>query len=301
MHLLARSLVTGLTLVVVGTGSVVAQTSPYPVRHEELTTLWPSDAGGIKVVMSRTTIQPGVTMPPTRFNGEWASRVDSGVLTVTAIDGRAVGGDFALQERIAEDGMAELRPGNYFRHGPDTVMTWANIGDDPVVVLTTASLDADAEPMIEASAIEPATEPARPSRGPVKKRIVLEGPSKGLDGYRYQIIVRDHSGKLIGARVPREAELRFARGWLSFLEDGNIRIGPAAFIDGNVNEVLVTWITAVCGPVATIDIGKDVGAISVKDDSPGCDAAGMDATVALRFKGSYSAVDEIAAELIWPD
>lgn len=303
MRLLARALVMGLTLMVAGAGSVVAQTSPYPVRHEELSTLWPSGLGNDhEVIMGRTTIQPGVAMPLTRFNGEWAVRVDSGVLTVSGIDGPVLDGDFALEEQVVVAGQAELRGGNHFSFGPDATMVWANEGSQPVVILTTAVVDGSRDPMTEIDPDAADAEPTpQPFRGKVEKRVVLKGPSKGLDGYRYRIIIRDHSGKLVGARVPRESELRFARGWLSFLEDGVIRIGPAAFIDGNVNEVLVTWITAVCGPVATIDIGKDVGAIRVKDDSPGCDAAGMDATVALRFRGSYTAVDEIAAELIWPD
>jgi hypothetical protein len=76
-------------------------------------------------------------------------------------------------------------------------------------------------------------------------------------------------------------------------------VGPAAFVDGNVNEVLVTWLTGVCGPRATLDFGQDVAAITVIDRTPSCDAVGMEATVALRFKGSWTNVEDIESTLAY--
>jgi hypothetical protein len=181
-------------------------------------------------------------------------------------------------------------------------MTWGNEGTVPVVILTIAIVDGDVEPMVDADVVE--DRPYQPMRGQVRKRVAVIGAPLGYRDYRPRIVVRDRSGQLVGARLPKPSELRFV--WDSLLEsDERVTLGPVRSIDGNVNEVLVTWTTGVCGPVATIDIGKellpgkDVAAIKVTDRSPGCDLAGKEATVVLRFRGPWTSVEDIDARLVY--
>jgi hypothetical protein len=81
-----RSLIaSALTVLLVSPASapVDAQaSSPYPVRHEQLATLWRDELGDDYVSMGRTTIQPGAAMTPTRFTGDWVARIDTGELTL---------------------------------------------------------------------------------------------------------------------------------------------------------------------------------------------------------------------------
>ena len=107
-----------------------------------------------------------------------------------------------------------------------------------------------------------------------------------MTGDRYRITVADRSGRVIGARVPTQRELRFARVGYPPSDVQDIGIGPVAVIGPHVSEMLIQWGGTPCGPVVTVDVAKDLGAIRVIDRTPGCDAAGIEYWLVLRFRGA---------------
>jgi hypothetical protein len=119
--------------------------------------------------------------------------------------------------------------------------------------------------------------------GPAERRITLAGP--GETGDRYRITIADRSARVIGARVPTDRDLRFAGGGDPPVDYRDIGIGPVAYLDGNVRELLVWWMGTPCGPVVTVDLAQDLSAIRVVDRTGGYDAMGVSHAVVLRIRG----------------
>jgi hypothetical protein len=205
------------------------------------------------------------------------------VLTVMGIDGGAGSAGVTGNEEDPFEGSPSrvLTAGQSLWFGPDTVMTWENRGAVPLSALTTAIVDVASDSMV---VVDPAAHPDPTPRGKVVKRIVLTGPE--MTGDRYRITVADRSGRLIGARVPTQRELRFARVGYPPSDVQDIGIGPVARIGLHVFEMLIQWGGTPCGPVVTVDVAQDLGAIMVIDRSPGCDAAGVSYWLVLRFRGA---------------
>ena len=77
----------------------------------------------------------------------------------------------------------------------------------------------------------------------------------------------------------------------------DLGLGPVAYLDGNMRELLVRWMGTPCGPVVTLDVAKELSAIRVLDRTPGCDAAGVGYAVVLRLKGSVPSLIDIDGTL----
>jgi hypothetical protein len=260
------------------------------VTHELLGTSVPEDGTVGRIEMLRTTLAPGAKMPPTRFVGDWLVRVESGALTATLVDGAAgiKGATGADDDPIAQRSTRILGAERVLWSGPDAVLTWENRGIDPVIVLSAAVTRGEDVVMM---AVDPSARPGSAFRDRVVKRIVLTGP--GSTGDRYRIAVADRSGQVIGARVPTERELRFASGGEPARDYRDIGIGPVAYLEGNVRELLVRWNGTPCGPVVTVDVAKELSAIRVRDKTPGCDAAGVGYAVVLRLRGRLPSLVDI--------
>ena len=114
--------------------------------------------------------------------------------------------------------------------GPSDIQTWENQTTAPTVVLSSVLLRGEEDavtPMLRAQSPTP--------RARVAKRVVLTG---GGVGGRYRITVRDRSGHLTGARLPRNAELRFASG------------GPSLTLDYGSDPRAMSLLGAGSGPAA---------------------------------------------------
>lgn len=264
--------------------------APSGVTHEHLGATEPEDGTVGRIEMLRTTLAPGAKMPPTRFVGDWLVRVESGVLTATLVDGAAgiKGAAGAADDPIQQQSTRTLPAEQVLWSGPDAVLTWENRGSDPVIVLSTAVTRGEDVVMM---AVDPSARPGSAFRDRVVRRVVLTGP--GSTGDRYRITIADRSGQVIGARVPTERELRFASGGEPARDYRDIGIGPVAYLDGDVLELLVRWTGTPCGPVVTLDVAKEVSAIRVLDKTPGCDAAGVGYAVVLRLRGRVPSLVDI--------
>ncbi|MFO1539535.1 MAG: hypothetical protein ACKOTZ_03675 [Chloroflexota bacterium] len=233
-------------------------------------------------------------MPATRFVGDWLMRVQSGVITVTLVDGSAglwsaTGSGDDLVD-LGVDGAVDrpIGAGQVLWAGPDAVLTLENRGTDPTVVLSTVVTRGQDVVILP---VDPDASPGAAFRDPVVKRIVLSGP--GRSGDRFRITVADRSGRVIGARLPSASELRFAGGGDL---DGDVReldIGPVADLDRGTRELLVQWGGTPCGPVVTLDVARELDAIRLVDRTPGCDASGVGYAVVLRIRGRVPAPTEI--------
>jgi len=264
--------------------------APSGVTHELLGTTEPEDGTVGRIEMLRTMLAPGAKMPPTRFAGNWLVRVESGALTATLVDGAAgiEGATGADDDPIAQQSTRILGAERVLWSGPDAVLTWENRGSEPVIVLSTAVTRGEDAVMM---AVDPSARPGSAFRDRVVKRIVLTGP--GSTGDRYRIAVADRSGQVIGARVPTERELRFASGGEPARDYRDIGIGPVAYLEGNVRELLIRWTGTPCGPVVTVDVAKELSALRVRDKTPGCDAAGVGYTGVLRLRGRVPSLVDI--------
>lgn len=290
----------GLALVVatlVGSaGGTLAAEAPidreeFPgVIHERLSLSWPTSGFDDDLLMLiRTTLEPGASIPPSVFNGDWATSVASGTLSVTGVDGHVVvrrGGLNPGKTRM-------VAAGKSLESYDDAAMAWANEGTEPVVVLSAAMVDYDHDP-IRRFDEEPRFEDAFHHK--VVKRVVIEGIN-WLDE-PYKIIVRDRSGRLVDAREPSAAELHWLEAALPFPEEG-VAFGPDAFLRTDVWELMVRWNGGICGPDATIDIGTDVSAIRVNNRTRSrCDSVGAAQWLALTLKGERVEAEEIDGRLL---
>lgn len=290
-----RGLLLASALGLLITAPAMAQSpSPEPVgaagvTRELLATTRPLALSDARMEIMWTTLEPGASMPPTRFDGSWLARIESGALTVSALDGSVwiQGFEGSEDEPIEGSRAVRLEAGQLLSFGPDAVLTWENPGPERVSVLTTAVVDEDHESMV---VVDPAARPGRTPRPEVLKRFVLRGP--GMTGDRYRITVTDRSGRVTGARVPTEREVRFA-DQRSLLESDHIGIGPLAPLRSGAHELLIRWGGTPCGPVVTVDVEPDLSSIRVIDRTPGCDLAGVGYWLVLRLRGPWLDAEDI--------
>ena len=140
--------------------------------------------------------------------------------------------------------------------------------------------------------VDPPAEPEPRPRGKVVRRFTLTGP--GITGDRYRITVADRSGRVIGARTPSEREIRFAdQRWPEHDEVGTAPLVSLAEAGSNDHELLIRWGGTPCGPVATVDVARDLSAIRVIDRTPGCDASGHLYWLVLRLRGPWLDAEDI--------
>lgn len=263
--------------------------SPSAVDHETLGVTWPNEPTDTRLELARTTLQPGASIPATRFDGSWLARIESGTLTVSIIDGPAwiQGFEGSEDEPIENSTGVRLEAGQLLSFGPDSVLAWENRGTDPVSVLTAAIVDENHESMVT---VNPMATPRPTPRGEAVNRIVLTG--RRTTGDQYRITVVDHSGRVIGARVPSKGELRFADSRAE-LPLGQVAVGPVAFIRPGVHDILLRWPGAPCGPVARVDVAADLSAIDVRDRAIRCDTIGTSHWLVLRVRGQAPNPDDI--------
>jgi hypothetical protein len=276
----------------------IEPTPPAPepgIAMEVLGTGWRDDRLDERVELRRTSLVPGARMSETTFVGDWVSTVERGVLTVRLVEGLAVvAGPDGPQEFPGEEPRYLTIPtGGTLQSGPDAVLTWENQGSEPATVLSSAVISSGHEALAQV-----VRGPEGPDlfAGPVIDRIVLAGP--GETGDRYRITVADRSARVIGARVPTARDLRFAGGGDSPVDYRDIGIGPVAYLDGNVKELLVWWTGTPCGPVVTLDVAQDLSALRVVDRTGGCDAAGVRHAVVLRIRGEVPKPEDIQGSWI---
>jgi hypothetical protein len=271
-------------------GATDAQSAPPDggaVVHETLATRLNADGTG-RTELLRSTLWPGTAMPPARFGGDWLVRADEGILTLTLVEGSVVVGEG--EGITVRPGMTvNLGEGRVLMAGPDAVMRWENRDDEPVRLLSVATVPDDRPTMV----LQPQDRPDISASGPVMRRHVISGTS--LSGDRSRITVLDRSGRITGARIPTARELRFAGpGWSS--PDGHVTLGPIASIGSRRSEILIRSTSTPCGPVVSVDVAKDLSAITVVDDTPGCDAMGVPYAVVLRVRGPVSDAGDIAVK-----
>jgi hypothetical protein len=277
------------------TAPAIAQSpSPEPeeatgVTRELLGTTHPVGLSDARLELMRTTLEPGASMPPTRFDGSWLARMESGALTVSALEGSVwiEGFEGSEDEPIEGSRAVRLEAGQLLSFGPDAILVWENRGQERVSVLTTAVVDEDHDAMV---VVEPVAGPERTARPEVVERFVLTGP--GMTGDRYRITVADRSGRVTGARVPTEREVRFADS-RSLWEPRDIGIGPLASLRSGAHELLIRWVGSICGPVVTVDVARDLSSITVIDRSPGCDLAPVGYWLVLRLRGPWFDPEDI--------
>lgn len=278
--------------------TAAASASPVPsdppgVTHERLGTRSSLDGAG-RIELLRTTLAPGAIMPPTRLAGEWLVRATEGILTAWLLDGTADVIDVDLEDvgAMPEGRATPIASLQEIATGPDAVMIWENRGAQAVTVLSVATIPGDDPAMSE---VDPAAPMTPAISGPVLERRVLRGQS--VAGGRSRITIADRSGRLIGARVPSERELRFAGPGRRSRDDADLRIGPVARLSGRRSELLVRWWGTPCGPIVTVDVAQDLSAIRLVDRTPGCDAMGVPYALVLRFRGHVPDIADI--EAIW--
>jgi hypothetical protein len=287
---LLMSVVCGTVLVNARSPTPVATTLP-GVTHERMATRG-SDGGAGRIELMRTTLAPGAVMPPTRLAGEWLIRVAEGILTVTLVDGSAdvIDVDLADGGSVVEGRSTLVGSDQELVTSPDAVMAWENRGSQPVSLLSVATIPGDDPPM---TVVDPDAPVTAGISGPVIERRVLRGRS--VAGGRYRITIADRSGRLIGARVPSERELRFAGPGQRSGDDPDLSIGPLAWLEGDRSELLIRWAGTPCGPIATVDIAQDLSLIGFVDDTPGCDAMGVPYALVLRFRGALAALPVVSS------
>jgi quercetin dioxygenase-like cupin family protein len=293
---LAVALTVTLTLLVAGRAAAQPSTPaslPQGVELELLGGIQPDAFPGHRLELARVTLAPGSVLPRTTFDGTWLVRVMSGSMTVVALDGPAwtQAPDRTESEPIGSADGVTVSAGTVVGFGPDAVLTWQNVTDEPVTLLASAMVDEEADPILSAAQQH---SPAG-LQPPVVDRFVLTGP--GTTGDRYRIVVADRSGRVIGARVPRERELRFS-GSTALLDYRDVAIGPTAFVRRGAHEMLIRWGGTPCGPIVRVDVAADLSAIRVIDRTPGCDAMGMAHWLVLRLRGGWIDPDDIEGSWI---
>jgi hypothetical protein len=263
---------------------------PPGVTHERLGMGWLDDRFDDRIESWRSSLEPGAMMPATRFTGDWLMTLEAGGLVVTLIEGRAaiVDADGPRGFREGPPATEMIAPGETLQVGPDAVLAWENRGTAAATVWSSAVIPGGDDAMVR---VDPDAAPVDPFVGPVIERRVLSGP--GQTGDRYRITIADRSGRVLGARVPTERDLRFAHAGDPPVGNRDIGLGPVAFLPGNVRELLVWWMGTPCGPIATVDVAQDLSAIRVVDRTGGCDAAGMGYAVVLRIRGDVPAPRDI--------
>jgi hypothetical protein len=240
---------------------------------------------GLGIDLRRMTLAPGAALPPTHFDEGWLVRLEDGELEIAVTQGRAViSGDASPDGRWLEAGdTGTLFAGDRVVVDGRSIVSWRALGTVPAVVLMSGVVRSP-EAALAAVTDEPTTEDL--FDGDVIRRFVLTGP--GATEGRSRITVADRSGRVIGARVPTERDLRFAGGGdppVHHQGHPDLRIGPVAWLEDPVRELLVRWTGTPCGPVVTVDVARELAAIRIIDRTPGCDAAAMGHSVVLRFRG----------------
>jgi len=229
---------------------------------------WPDAALGYRLELARIDLAPGASVPAHTRPGDELLYVEQGALTVTTLvdqDGPDASVDTGDGPGVIHREM--YGAGRTIVAGPTEIQAWQNQGSEATVVLSSALLTGDG---LSVTPVVPVPSPT--PRPPVTGRVVLTGHGSGGP---YRIAIRDRSGHLVGARLPRPAELRFARGGPSLVEGERSATGPIA--------VLLRWSGTGCGPVVYLDISADLSTIELSDRSPGCDASAMGHWVVLEF------------------
>jgi len=290
--------VVGLAIAVLASGGLAqsASTSPAPsgvpgasaspppspspslapgVTQEQLATAFPVGLSHTWLGMTRTTLEPGASLADIHAPGTSISWVQSGSVTVDNEAGHV------YVARNETDGYwlsvgrgTTVLTTQSVKSGPDATMIWTNDEAVPAVIITTAILDTK-PPVIEPSPT-PRPTAAPDFGGPVVKTVVVTGI--GPAGQPSRITVRDHSGRLLGARIPSERELRF---WSPLDGDG---AGPLAGIAPRTHELMLEWSGSGCGPIVTIDVAADLRSMRLVDRTPGCDASAMGHWLVLRLR-----------------
>jgi hypothetical protein len=266
-------------------GDFVDRESLPGVTHEVLTHTW-LEEGDDHLMQVRTTLEPGAVIPASVFSRVWSSTIESGTLTVVAVEGAFTDGRRGPR-RLFESGSA-------FTADDTAVYRWANRGLLPVEVRSAVLFDQDQDPITRADdwvRFEDAF------AGEVVDRIVLRG--RNFVDEPYRIVVRDRSGRLVDAWMPSAAESDWA--WA-----GTPNHDEIAFVAGGPylrgTRLMVGFMSFPCGPDAIIDIGADLRAIRVIDRyTGGCDAAGEwhDVALLLRSREAIEA-EEIVGQLVRP-
>lgn len=246
---------------------------------------FPAGSSDSRLVLVRTTLEPGDRLAGVGWAGSSVSWVESGSLTIDVIAGTMTVAETDHSGGTLADGETwTLGSLGTVRAGPKTVMDWTNDTAARVTVLTAAVIPSDAsvgDPTSLPGASPAPTPTPGPKEGPpvlrmvVLRMVVLRGT--GPFGQPSVITIRDRSGWVVGARVPDERELR---GWP--MERSGA--GPVRATGRDTFELLLTWSGSGCGPVVTLTVEPRLRSMRLVDRSPGCDASAMGHWLVLRLR-----------------
>lgn len=264
-------------------GDYVDRESVPGVTHEILAADW-LEYGDDHLMHVRTTLEPGAGIPASVFSDYWASTVESGELTVVALEG-----GLARRKRGPRQ---VFEAGSTLYATSDDVLRWENRSLLPAEVLSAILFDQDRDPITRAEDF-PSFEQA--FKGDVVKRVVLKGTNNYDEPWR--VVVRDRSGQLLDARMPTARESDWAWAGTPYREDVAFVAGPP-YLPGS--RLMVGWMSFPCGPDAIIDLGQDLRAIQVIDRyRGGCDSSGEWHDVALTVRsGDAIEGEEILGRVI---
>lgn len=290
MRVLGVASVAVVALAVVALGTGVAAQSPSPATspvasptsrptQELLGFTFPDAAGRDRLVLLRTTLEPGQRLDDIGWGGSSVSWVQSGALTLTVDAGTVrvapTGGEGGM---VADGDTAQLGALDTIRGGPETRMTWANEDVSAAIVLTTAIIpDGGGDGTSRPDGSPAPTETPGPKEAPpVVRTIVVRGT--GPVGQPATYTIRDQSGWVAGARVPTEQELR------DWPQEAPQAVGPVRATGPDTFDLLVRWSGGGCGPVVTLTVEPRLRAMRLVDRSPGCDASAMGHWLVLELR-----------------
>jgi hypothetical protein len=269
--------------VVLGSGAAAQAPSPEASpaggpSQELLGVTFPDVMGRDRLVLLRTTLEPGQRLDDVGWGGASVSWVQSGELTLTVDAGTVLiapaGGEGGM---VADGDTAQLGALDTIRGGPETRMSWANEDRSQAIVLTSAIIPEGGGDGTSLPGDSPApTETPGPKEAPPVVRTVVVRRT-GPVGQPATYTIRDQSGWVVGARVPDEEELR---SWPRELFGAT----PVRATGRDTFDLLVTWSGTGCGPTVTLTVGPRLRSMRLVDRSPGCDASAMGHWLVLELR-----------------
>ena len=238
---------------------------------------FPDGSSRARLVLIRTTLEPGERIDDVGWGGSSVSWVQSGSLTIDVLAGTVSVADDGQGGGLVADGdSTTLGARGTVRGTPASAMAWTNDDNVRLTVLTAAIIPADAgDPTAHPDGSPgPTPTPGPKEAPPVIRTFVLRGT--GPLGQPATYTIRDQSGWVTGARVPSEQELR---GWPL---EARQTVGPVRATGADTFDLLVRWSGGGCGPVITLTVEPRLRAMHLVDRSPGCDASAMGHWLVLR-------------------
>lgn len=269
-----------LAILLLGGGAVAQSPSVEPASgHQEvLGFTFPDGSSRARLVLIRTTLEPGERLAGVGWGGSSVSWIESGSLTVLVEAGTIRVGGPGEDGGMVADG--DSWTGDAFDTvlgGPATRMAWTNDDGSRVTVLTTAILPEDGGDgtSLPGGSPTPTETPVPKQAPPVVRTIVVRGT--GPVGLPATYTIRDQSGWVVGARVPDEREMR---SWPREL----LGATPVRATGRDTFDLLVTWSGGGCGPNVTLTVAPRLRSMRLVDRSPGCDASAMGHWLLLQLR-----------------